>query len=202
MRRPRRYCPAVHADICSICCGNEREVSLNCPLECEYLQEARKHERPRELRSEDLPNQDIHVTEKFLREHEELLMFMAHSLLDAALQTPGAVDSDTRDALESLIRTYRTLQSGLVYETRPTNMVAAVLHERMQAAVQEFRRQFTENTGLSTLRDAEILGVLAFLQRMEIKQANGRPRGRAFLDHLRGYFAGEPAPEIRPLIQQ
>jgi hypothetical protein len=52
-------------------------------------------------------------------------------LLEASLAQPGAVDSDVRDALESLIRTYRTLQSGLYYETRPTNLIAAGLHQRM-----------------------------------------------------------------------
>ena len=45
IRRPRRFCPGVRGDICSLCCGTEREVTVNCPLDCEYLQEARKHEK-------------------------------------------------------------------------------------------------------------------------------------------------------------
>ncbi|MEO7145567.1 MAG: hypothetical protein ABI165_18890, partial [Bryobacteraceae bacterium] len=90
-RRPRRYCPAVRADICPMCCGSEREVTLDCPLDCEYLQEARKHERPRQLRSEDFPNRDIPVTEAFLREHDDLLLFTSRALLAAAFETPGAV---------------------------------------------------------------------------------------------------------------
>ncbi|MGH9665761.1 MAG: hypothetical protein ACRD9L_15150 [Bryobacteraceae bacterium] len=201
-RRPRRYCPAVQGDICSVCCGKEREVSLNCPLECQYLQEARKHERPRDLKPEDFPDRDIPVTGQFLREREDLVMFLSRSLLDAGLETPGAVDSDAREALEALIRTYRTLQSGLVYETRPVNPLAAAIHDCMQSAVQDFRREQTEKSGMNTLRDAEILGVFVFLEHMEIQEANGRPRGRAFLDHLRSYFPAQPAPETSPLIQQ
>ena len=45
-RKPRRHCPGVNGEICSICCGNEREVSISCPLDCPYLVEARLHEKP------------------------------------------------------------------------------------------------------------------------------------------------------------
>ena len=201
-RRPRRYCPAVQGEICPVCCGREREVSLNCPLDCEYLQEARKHERPRELKNEDFPNRDIRITEQFLRDREELIAFMSRSLLDAGLETAGAVDSDALAAVQALIRTYRTLQSGLVYETRPVSPMAAAIYDRMQSAVQEYRREIAEESGIASLRDAEVLGVLVFLERMEIQQANSRPRGRAFLDHLRSFFPSEPAREPGPLIQQ
>ena len=68
-RRPKRACPAVGGDICSLCCGREREVTLSCPLDCVYLQEARKHERPAEVDPREFPNQDIRLTETFVREN-------------------------------------------------------------------------------------------------------------------------------------
>ncbi|MSV29886.1 MAG: hypothetical protein EXQ52_14235 [Bryobacterales bacterium] len=37
-------------------------------------------------------------------------------------------------------------------------------------------------------RDGDVLAILAFLQRLEIDQNNGRPRGRAFLNYLRQEF--------------
>ncbi len=144
MRKPRRHCPGVSGDICSLCCGNEREVTISCPLECPYLAEARLHEKPRELNPDEVPNQDVPVTEQFLREHEPLLMFLSSRLLEASLSAAGAVDSDVREALESLIRTYRTLQSGLYYETRPANLIAAGIHQRMQEAVEGLRKELAE----------------------------------------------------------
>src|SRR5436190_12898073 len=129
-RRPKRACPAVGADICSQCCGREREVTLNCPLDCVYLQEARKHERPADVNPAEFPNQDIRVSEAFLRENETLVVAMGRAVLQAGLETAGAVDSDVAEALAALIRTYRTLESGLYYETRPDNMVAAELVRR------------------------------------------------------------------------
>jgi len=112
-RRPRRYCPGVSGDICPICCGEQREVTVACPLDCPFLQDARQHEKPRELESQELRNKDVRVTEEFLRDHEPLLIFLGAKFLEAALSSAGAVDADVQQAIDSLIRTYRTLQSGL-----------------------------------------------------------------------------------------
>lgn len=201
-RKPRRYCPGIGADICSICCGNEREVTVNCPFDCPYLVEARLHDKLPLIDPAQVPNQDIRVSEEFLREHESLLVFLGAKLLEASLETSGAVDSDVREALESLIRTYRTLQSGLYYESRPDNLVAAAIHQKIQDRVAELRKELSEK-GSTSVRDAEILGVLAFLQRVEFSQANGRPRGRAFIDYLRAYFPQkEQSARNSPLLIQ
>jgi hypothetical protein len=186
-RKPRRYCPGVSGDICSICCGASREVTVSCPLDCQYLMEARLHEKPVPVNPEEIPNQDVKITEEFLRDHEPLLIFLGAKLLDASLADSLALDSDVREALDSLIRTYRTLQSGLYYESLPNNLVAAAIHQKVQEAIQELRKELSEK-GATTIRDAEILGVLVFLQRVGLHQNNGRPRGRAFIDYLRGYF--------------
>ena len=49
------------------------------------------------------------------------------------------------------------------------------------------------------LRDADVLGVLVFLQRLELQHSNGRRKGRAFLDFLRAYL---PEPEEQPATAQ
>jgi hypothetical protein len=201
-RKPRRHCPGVHGEICSICCGNEREVTVSCPLDCPYLVEARRHEKPHEVNVDEVPNRDVQVTEDFLREHESLLVFLGSQLLEASLAASGAVDTDVREALQSLIRTYRTLQSGLYYETRPTNLIAAAIHRRMQEALEELRKDLAGKNAIP-LRDAEILGTLVFLERVELHENNGRPRGRAFIDYLRTYFlpSEESLAPASPLIQ-
>ena len=201
-RKPRRHCPGVNGEICSICCGNEREVSISCPLDCPYLVEARRHEKPDEVNPEEVPNRDVQVTEEFLREHEALLVFLGSRLLEAAFAQAGSLDSDVRDALQSLIRTYRTLQSGLYYETRPANLIAAGIHRRVQEAIEGLRKELAEKNAMP-LRDMDILGTLVFLERVELHENNGRPRGRAFIDYLRTYFPQtEPSPAAAsPLIQ-
>jgi hypothetical protein len=178
-------------------------MTLDCPLDCEFLREARKHERPIEVNPDEFPNQDIRLNETFLRDHELLLLAVGRAVLEAALETPGAVDYDVRDALAALIRTQRTLESGLYYETRPDNAVAAELCRRIQQDVAEFRRAETEQAQMTKTRDTDVLGVLAFLQRLEIDRNNGRKRGRAFIDFLREQFparSGEPGPAAAPSL--
>ena len=204
-RRPRRFCPGVRGDICAICCGTEREVSVTCPFECEYLQEARRRDRPVDIDPASVPNQDIKISEQFVVEHEGLLTFVGNVVLGAALEIPGAADGDAREALDALIRTYRTLASGVYYESVPSNPLAAGIFRSVQDAVAAFRQREQQELGMSRTRDADILGVLVFLQRVELDRNNGRPRGRAFLHSLHAFYSGRagassPAPPPSSVI--
>jgi hypothetical protein len=192
-RRPRRFCPGVGGEICSVCCGTGREETVSCPLDCTYLREARSHEKPPQIDPKQIPNLDIEVGDSFLRNNEPLLAFAIRAIADAGLGTEGAVDNDVREALDAMVRTYRTRESGLYYDTKPANRVAANILSRVEKGIDEFRRAATERFGLTTIRDADILGVLAFLQRVEYQVNNGRKRGRAFLD-----FLCSQTPEIAP----
>lgn len=166
---------------------------MDCPLDCIYLRDAHRHEKITPTDPHDFPNQDIRVTEEFLHEHEPLLLFLARTVLDGALSTSGAIDFDVREALDALIRTYRTLQSGVYYETLPTNPIAASICRIVQRGLAEFRKEQSERSGMTQTRDADVLGLLVFLQRLELDNNNGRKRGRAYLDFLRTFFPEEPA---------
>jgi hypothetical protein len=186
----------VRGDICAPCCGTEREVTVDCPLTCEYLIEARRHEKLRQFSSDDFPNQDIRVTESFLRQNAALLNFCGQSVLRAALDTRDAVDQDVREALDALVRTYRTMQSGLVYETRPSNPYAAAIQQRFSAALADFRERLAQQQGVHTIRDTDVLGILVFLERLSMQYDIGRRRGRAFLHYLLDNLGvGEPQAE-------
>jgi len=191
----------VLGDICSICCGTEREVSVRCPFECPYLQEARRHEEPPVADAAAFPNQDIQVTEQFLRKNEQLLVLVSVSLLSVALDTERAVDNDVKDALDSIVRTCRTRQSGLYYESRPANLIAGSIQARVQEEIEKIRKEMVEESGMNQIRDKDLLGIVAFLQRMEIQQNNGRRLGRAYLDFLRAHFPAPHQPrQSQPLI--
>lgn len=199
-RRAKRACPAVAGDICPICCGEQREVSLSCPLDCEYLQEAHEHEKPLPVAEEQISNPDIRVDESFVAEHEELLLFCIYSLLQAALRTPGAVDTDVLAALEALIQTQRTLQSGLVYETRSENAVAAAVQRSFSASLVDYEKLRAERERMPALRSADILKTLVFLHRVGQQNQNGRPKGRLFVGLLRQMTPDTPVDERAPSI--
>jgi hypothetical protein len=82
----------------------------------------------------------------------------------------------------------------LVYESRPDNVIAARIYAAVQERIAELRERVPQ------LRDADLLGILAFLQRLELQKNNGRPKGRAFIHFLRQYFPSEPPSEEPSLI--
>src|SRR5499433_3510819 len=82
LRKEKRFCPAIHGRICPQCCGEQREVTLDCPSECVYLQQAREHEKPRGLdeveRASLFPQ--VEIAEQFLYEHEHLITGLSYAL--------------------------------------------------------------------------------------------------------------------------
>jgi hypothetical protein len=203
LRKPRRYCPGVRGDICSLCCGNEREQTVSCPLSCEYLREARMREKLPEVDPKAVPNLDIKITERFLAENEPVLIFVAGTLAAAALGSNmqhEVIDFDVREALEALIKTYRTRESGLFYDTRPANPIAGALYADLMQNIEAFQQDLAKRGGVGSVRDVTILGMLVFLQRLEFQHNNGRRRGRAFLDFLRQQFPSKPAEPAPSLL--
>jgi hypothetical protein len=185
VRRAKRACPAVDGLICTICCGTERENSLRCPLDCPYLQEAHKREQPLAVSEREMAHPEVNVSEQYLADHEELLLFTIYSVLQGALRTDLAVDTDVLEALEASIQTYKTLESGLLYETRAENRVAAGVQRILAESIADYRKIQEEREGLRPLRDSEVLAILVFLKRIGQQNLNGRPKGRLFIDLLR-----------------
>lgn len=170
-------------------------MTLDCPFDCEYLREARRHEKPPAPDPQTLPNPDIELTDRFMQENEPLVIVAGRLLLAATLETPGAVDYDLRETLTALARTYRTAESGLIYESRPNNAIAAQVQARFQDEIGKFREQIARQSGVHSVRDRDLLGVLVFWQRMEWRQNNGRRKGRAFIESLFSLLPPEAAQE-------
>ncbi len=192
-RPARRQCPALHKEICPVCCGTGREQTIDCPLECEYLRDARRHEKLPQLDAKTLPNTEIELSDEYMHEREQLAIVMGRLLLVAAVETPGTVDLDMRDALEALVRTYKTAASGLIYESRPANAIAARAADRFTRELQRFREDVAQRSASHSIRDKDILGVLVFWQRAEYTRSNGRRKGRAFIESL--YALLPPPPD-------
>ncbi len=200
-RKAKRHCPALRSEICPQCCGDGREQTIDCPLDCPFLVESRGHEKRAGLNPDGFPHQEIRISDTFLREREELLTAAGRFVLRSAFGTPGAVDSDVRAALDALVRTFKSLQSGVYYESLPDSPIAAAVAAQLRALLEEFRKDQQQRAGFARTRDADVLGILVFLLRMAIDRDNGRQRGRSFLAFLHDHFpSGQPAPPSSPLI--
>jgi hypothetical protein len=189
-RKEKRFCPALHDRICAVCCGTEREVSLDCPSECVYLRQAREHEKPRELaelKAAELFPQ-VEIRQNFLVEREPLLIGLSYALARPARDDRTLRDADAIVALTALAKAHVTLaSSGLITQTQATGPAQAMVTE-IQRMLAEYRATEEKHLGYSGLRDAEVLEALVFLVRMAHARTSGRPRSRAFLDFLLARF--------------
>ena len=186
-RKEKRFCPAVHGRICPQCCGEQREVTLDCPSECVYLQQAREHEKPRPIEELDqsalFPK--IEIGQQFLYEQEHLILGLSYALAKSAQADRGIRDADLISALSTLAQSYETLAgSGLHYETPVTNLTHQAITSEVQKMVKEYREAEQKHVGYSRLRDSDVLRALVFLLRMAFTRTSGRPQSRAFVDFL------------------
>jgi hypothetical protein len=198
VRKEKRFCLAVHGRICPQCCGEQREVTLDCPSECPYLQQARQYEKPREL-AEMPPDEvfpKISVPEQFLEEHEPLIGGLLQGLGRLSASNRGLKDRDLIRALASMAQSYQTLvASGLVYAEAMPNPVQQTIIETLQRLLQEFREVEHRHLGYVSLKDSDSLKAVVFLLRLAQLHTSGRPLSRAFLDFLSERFpatAGSP----------
>jgi len=201
VRKEKRFCPALHDRICPQCCGREREVTLDCPSTCEWLQQARRHERPRDLRSlsgEEL-FLDVEVGNNFIYEREPLMVGLTFALARAARADRSINDRDLIAAVSAMARSYQTLvSSGLVYETPSTSLPQQAIAGEVQKMIAEYRQTEEKHLGFATLKESEVLQALVFLVRMAQARTNGRPRSRAFIDFLLAQFPERESQVVSP----
>lgn len=190
-RKEKRFCPAVHGRICPPCCGEQREVTLDCPTDCVYLQQARVHEKPRPMQDLDQAALflQVEIGDQFVYEREHLIMGLTYALAKSARADRSLVDADLIAALTSLAKTYETLvNSGLHYEAPTTNVAQQAVAAEVEKMVKEYREAEQKHMGYVRLRDSELLRALVFLVRMAHGRTSGRPKSRAFVDFLFAQF--------------
>lgn len=193
-KKARRACPGIRDAICAPCCGAEREVTVDCPLDCVYLREARRHESEQIPPAKELPFPEIEVSDGFLAEHEQLIGQIGFRLLRHALENPKTTDRDMQSAMEKLIRTYETLSSGIYYESLPEEGQQIGVFRDVKKFLDELQEKERQRGSLSPFREEDVIRSLVFLSRLTVVHSNRRARGRAFIDFLRQTFPETAAP--------
>lgn len=192
-RKEKRFCPAIHGKICPQCCGEQREVTLDCPSDCPYLQQAREHTtahpegRSQQDRAAVFP--EVEIAEQFLYEREELILGLSFALAKSTRADRALMDRDLIAALSSLAKSYQTLvNSNLIYEQPTANVAHQNISREIETMVREFREAELKHMGQTRLRDFEVLKALVFILRLGMGRTSGRPKSRAFVDFLFAQF--------------
>ena len=198
-RKAERFCPAKGEKICAMCCGKEREVSIDCQLDCSYLSAAHRYEdQHQRALPEDTPLLDAKVSQDVIYAHQNLLSGVAFTVAKFSAAHPATTDTDVLAALQTLAETSKTLSSGIIYEKPPDAPLPRELYAALSAFLNEAKQQSNERPGASAfasptpVKDSEVFSLLVFLYRMGLLRTNGRPRARRFLEFLRSQFLAAP----------
>ena len=201
IRKEKRFCPAVHGRICAQCCGEQREVTLDCPSDCPYLQQAREHEKPRPADQFDRASLflQVEISEQFTYEREHLLMGLSYALAKAAQADRTLNDHDLIAALSSMCTSYeRLVNSGLHYEQPLTTAAQHAAAAQVEEILKQYRDAEQKQLGYSTLRDSDVLKALVFLVRLGYGRTSGRPKSRAFVQFLFAQFPEQDPAVLAP----
>ena len=195
-RKAERFCPAKGEKICAVCCGTEREVSIDCPSDCIYLIAAHRYENEHQRSiPADTPLLDEKIPQDTVYAHQQLMSALAFSIAKFCAVQPTATDPDVLVALEALAQTYKTLGSGIIYENPPVAPLPRELYAALIAFLMEVKKQQAERANSAAWKDSEVFFLLVFLYRMGLLRTNGRPRSRRFIEFLRAQFP--QAPELK-----
>jgi hypothetical protein len=188
-RKATRFCPAQAEKICAVCCGTEREVTIDCPVDCSYLIAAHRYEDEHQRAiPADTPLLDVTVPSDLLHTHQQLMAALAFNLAKFCSTHPTATDTDVLAALQALAETFKTLTTGIYYEKQPDALLPRELYAALTAFVTEIRQEQTQRSGFSALKDSDIFYILVFLFRMGLLRTNGRLRSRRYIEFLRAQF--------------
>jgi hypothetical protein len=188
-RKAARFCPAKGEQICSVCCGTEREVTLSCPADCAYLIAAHRYEdEHKRAVPADTPFLEERLPQDVLRTQEQLMSLLAFQIAKFAVVGPTATDVDVLAGIAALAATYKTLQSGLIYEKVPEIPVQRDLYRALMNFLDEIKQKAAEGGNSEAIKDKDVFHLAVFFYRMGLLRSNGRPRSRRFIEFLRGQF--------------
>ncbi len=206
-KRPaKRFCPAKGEKICALCCGQQREVTIDCPEDCPHLITAHRYEgeHRKPLSPQDFPYPDVQVRPDFVDKRWPAIVRLVTFILRFQLENADLNDSAASAAIQALAATYRTLGAGIYYKRPPDAPLPRALYGQMEQFLEELRANGSARAGFPELRDSDIFQLLVFLSRIAKQETNGRPLSRTFLGFLRERFplpdeeAKEPSRIIIP----
>lgn len=191
-RKAKRNCPAKSAQICGICCATKREIEIDCPTSCSYLREGYQYAKvksPLEQRARSMTI-DRTFDRGFLIANEKFLMELSKVILESFRSVPHLHDADVVGAMAALEKTFRTLDKGLYYDSKPDGSLEQFLYLKLKESI-DLKIQNPDAQG-HRLKVSTAIDCLVFLQQFALIKGSGRPLSRGYLAHVEEVFLHAP----------
>jgi hypothetical protein len=192
-RSAKRFCPAKDVRICAVCCGEKREIEIDCPSSCSYLKASRSYEFEKPVLDPDLQARMRKFDDNFVQRYQYVLAVINAGIVEERLGSGWLVDSDVIEVYKALGTTLRTLSSGIYYESLPEGPVRLSLFRRLKSALDELM-QPDPSAQRPLLKSSEAVEVMDFITLVAQLNTTVRPRSRRYLDWTAETF-GYPHPE-------
>jgi hypothetical protein len=155
-KRPaKRACPALHHDICTVCCATKRLVEITCTEDCRYLESAQRHPAAVIKRQIDADVTALMATVGRLSEQQLQLFFLLQSMV-LSYKPEGLgrlTDPDVALAAGALAASLETASKGVIFEESTGSVVAEGLRRAMKPVIDEM----TKNAGSRAEREVALV---------------------------------------------
>jgi hypothetical protein len=195
-RKGRRSCPAKRTLICPQCCGAMRVLEIDCPENCEYLKSGRSHEASQASARHYRTDHPLEQAKRarVLTNFEPVIVELQTLIALERKAVRDLKDADVADALDSMLKTLRTEEHGIIYETTSANLRAESLRRQFSSQIESFRYP-KESEGIRILlKDA--IECLEVLRGIVASHMDAGPSSLSFVDFLVRHLPRNA--EIRP----
>jgi hypothetical protein len=175
-----------------MCCARKREVEIDCPLSCAYLREGYSYEQGKT----PVENRTAQITENrtfdrsFIIANEPFLLHLWQVIWETFQSVPQIHDSDILSAFTALEKTYRTLDTGLYYDSKPAQSVPQMVYLKLKEAIDA--QLANPDANKPHVKLSTVLDCLVFQQQLVQMRSSERPLSRGFLLQLQEVFARTP----------
>ncbi len=196
-RKAKRFCPAKGFHICPVCCGTKREVEIDCTPDCVYLHSGREYERHRRAKhGTEAPLTERLWSRSFQSRNLQTLTGLWYTIDQVRTEIPALVDADVREVLDRLVKTYRTLATGIYYDHAPDTLNQKILYGSLKSFLEQL--QNPEDLSAPVPKTGDLLDCLLLNVEMAATTAPSRPKSRVFLDRLGEMVATAKQEASRP----
>jgi len=194
-RKAKRYCPALRASICPVCCGEKRGVEINCPLDCMYYVEGQKHQQLKVMHQRIRKEGAVSYVRRaeLYNRNPEVFARIEKIFADAFRSDRRLRNEDTVSALELVKSTLDTEKKGLIYQHQSENSFANELSTGILIALTDFKDSPDIREDRVTI-DFALSVVEEFLKEARFFMENDSNPQSYLIHILRYHPEGEPKP--------
>jgi hypothetical protein len=132
------------------------------------------------------------------QQHTPVLEGVIRSVVEERLNSPWLVDHDVMEVYKALRATFKTLSSGIYYESLPEGPVRLSLYRRLKTYFDQLMQP--QSGSERVVKVSEMLEIMDLVTLAAELHSGTRPRSRRYLDWLMSMSKTAPEPSSSGLI--